>query len=174
MIKNCIATFASRAHIDVQVEPRKLDPHSRRRVDLKLFIENRTALVDVSFVHPTARSYIAAARADPDAPLNRRAQFKASHHRSAAIAQQSNMFSFILETFGGFHSDCLRLLTLITEAFLGFASARATFAFFNEFLHSLAVTIQKGNALAILGGLQKNNSRIADRLVRAALPVRDA
>lgn len=61
MIKNCIAAFASRAHIDVQVEPRKLDPNSRRRVDLKLFIENRTALVDVSFVHPTARSYFAAA-----------------------------------------------------------------------------------------------------------------
>ena len=84
------------------------------------------------------------------------------------------MFSFILETFGGFHTDCLRLLTLITEAFLGFASARATFAFFNEFLHSLAVTIQKGNALAILSGIQKNTSRIADRPVQAALPIRDA
>ena len=168
-VKNTIAAFAARTHIDVQVEPRKLDPNSRRRVDLKLFIENQTALVDVSFVHPTAPSHLAAAMADSNAPLNRRAQSKASHHQSAANAQQSNLFSFVVESFGALHTDCARLLLLITEAFLNFASARATREFAEEFVNSLSIAIQRGNALAILGGHQKN-SFISSR---AALRHRD-
>ena len=169
MVKNCIAAFASRAHIDVQLEPRKLDPNSRRRVDLKLFIENQTALVDVSFVHPTAPSHIAAASADPNAPLNRRAQSKLSHHQSAAEAQNSALFAFVLESFGALHPDCMRLIMVIADAFLNFSSARATKEFLDEFVHSLSIAIQRGNAIAILGGLQKNSFNSS----RAALRHRD-
>ena len=107
--------------------------------------------------------------ADSNAPLNRRAQSKASHHQSAANAQQSNLFSFVVESFGALHTDCARLLLLITEAFLNFASARATREFAEEFVNSLSIAIQRGNALAILGGHQKN-SFISSR---AALRHRD-
>lgn len=159
LIKHCIARFAKRALIDVAIEPRKLDPNSCRRVDLQLFIENQTALVDVSLVHPTAPSNVrlASSRSDPSASLNRRAQSKIQHHASAARFQHSKFIPFVVESFGGFHSDCFRLLQLIRSSFANFSSSRSTAEFHLEFLQSISVAIQRGNALALLKGCQLNS-----------------
>ena len=165
-IKYIIAQYAREAGIPTIVEPKGLDPLSKKRVDLQLFTPSTgsSLLVDISIVHPTAPSYssLASGRA-----ADLRAQHKINKHHSASSS--SPVLPVVIESYGGFHSSCYPLFARIREGLMtSLASSSSASVKYSEFLSSLSIALQSANSQAIIGGRQLNLHRAAFNIVSQA------
>ena len=131
-------------------EVKGLQAGSDLRPDLQIVYPGRHVLSDVAVVHPLA------ARGRQH-PANSTATAKDMEGRKrrkyAAIASRhdAELLPFVVETCGGLGPDALALLDLISGAASEHLSLWSREDAATDVLHSVAIAIQKGNAMTMLG-----------------------
>jgi hypothetical protein len=131
-------------------EVKGLDAQNRLRPDLQIVYPGRHVITDVAVVH----SLGAYARARPEHPtLAAKDGAGAKRRKYAAIASRhdAELIPFVVETCGGLGPDAIALLDVISGAAAEHLSLWSREDVATDLLHSVAIAVQKGNAMTILG-----------------------
>jgi hypothetical protein len=148
-------------------EPSGLSTEDGRRPDLHIVMPGRSVLTDVVVSHPLAPSHLSAASTKPLTTANQAALRKHNKYKQLAGAQQSHFFPFSVETTGGMTEDAEELvhqLSLSCKDHLTLPSSRP---FAHSIRSSIAIAIQRGNAITIQAGFSRAIMR-AERHAGAA------
>ena len=131
-------------------EVKGLQAGSGLRPDLQIVYPGRHVLSDVAVVHPLS----ARGRQNPAASLATAKDMESRKRRKyAAIASRhdAELLPFVVETCGGLGPDALAVLNLISGAASEHLSLWSREDAATDVLHSVAIAIQKGNAVTMLG-----------------------
>jgi hypothetical protein len=137
-----------------------LQGKSKLRPDLQIVYPGRHVLTDVAVVHPGAH-----AREQPESSAVTARQMESKKRtKYAAIASRhdAELIPFVVETCGGLAPDAIALLDVISGAASEHLSLWSQEDAAKEVLDSVAIAIQKGNAMTVLG------AHAAAALLRAA------
>ena len=123
-------------------------PDSARNPDLLVSLPAGTMFcLDVSIVHPTAVSYLAAAGTHAGAACARQEGVKVAKHEAAAKAHGHSFSPFVFETYGFCGEAAERFLKSV-------AVASHVPGAYRELRERVAVAVQRGNALLARHGLE--------------------
>ena len=123
---------------------------SRLRPDLQIVYPGQHVLTDVAVVDPLgAHARLAPER--PTAAAKHRAAEKRKKYAAIASRHDADFIPFVVETCGGLDSDAIALLNLISGAASEHLSLWSQEDAAEDLLHSVAIAVQKGNAMTILG-----------------------
>ena len=125
-----------------------MQTQSRLRPDLQIVYPGQHVLTDVAVVDPLGVH----ARLAPERPTAA-AKHRAAEKRKkyAASRHDADFIPFVVETCGGLDSDAIALLNLISGAASEHLSLWSQEHAAEDLLHSVAIAVQKGNAMTILG-----------------------
>lgn len=140
-------------------EPSGLSTEDGRRPDLHIVIPGLSVLTDVVVSHPLAPSHLSAASVKPLTTANQAALRKHNKYKQLADTQQSHFLPFSVETTGGMTEDAEELvdqLSLTCKDHLTLPSSRP---FAHSIRSSIAVAIQRGNAITIQCGFSRTIMR---------------
>ena len=144
-------------------EPTGLSSEDGKRPDLQLTIPGQSILSDVVVSHPLCKAHLARAVVKPLATAEDAATSKHRKYRQLAQQQHSRFIPFSVETTGGRGKDAEQLIEQISlvckDHFLLPSHEQIT----NAIRSSVAIAIQRGNALAVFGGYSR-------AVMRAGMP----
>jgi len=143
-----LTAVANNAGASATAEPSRLDRDSQMRPDIIIALHDKTILVDVAIIHPTAASYRNTAARRPLAAAKLAVQRKNRAYEHMRQQHHAILVPFVLESFGGFTRDASQLVHLL-----------ACFAEENlplntppqpklASMQSIAIAIQRANARA--------------------------
>ena len=140
------------------VEPRFYD---RTRPDIHVIFPSLKLLIDVSVVHPAAPTYAQNSHV-PLFSAASRERDKATKFKTLALAEEARFIPFVLETFGAWGRQAIKLITDLTSLLsehkgLAFSSPDAR----GEMVRILAVALQSGNARVLLNGCMRSREHAA-------------
>ena len=151
LVTKCIKYYADIAGACSRLEPNGLSEDDRKRPDLELFFDHIHQLVDVTIGHPTCRSYLNKAQ-EPLATAELAASNKLNKYRTMGAQLQAEIVPFAIESFGGFSRTAQDFIDNLAH----FASNRSTLfqkdELIRDFISSLSVAVQRGNAVAVING----------------------
>jgi hypothetical protein len=130
-------------------EVRGLQAGSDLRPDLQIVYPGQHVLTDVAVVHPGAH-----ARRQPEnstATAKKMAGEKRTKYAAIASRHDAELIPFVVETCGGLGPDAMALLDVISGAASEHLSLWSQEDAAKEMLNSVAIAVQKGNAMAVLG-----------------------
>ena len=134
------------------------DEHWNRHGDLLLLRHGDKLYIDVSCTRPTNSSSLQSHHAVTYTPLvstKVRGDQKKRKYAAIAAANDYELLPFVVETYGGFGSDAIRVLR-----YLAASISNSTPAKFLRHAHSsLSIALQRGNATVALIGQQQLNMR---------------
>jgi hypothetical protein len=145
-------------------EPAGLDLEDGRRPDLQIVFPGEHILTDVVITHPLAPSYIERA-AGPATAIARRWQGKKrTKYKKTAAHQEARLLPFAVETCGGLAPDAVTLLKALSHAGEEHLGLWPRDVIVRQLLGSVAVAVQKGNAMVVLSGYSKAVARASLRV----------
>jgi hypothetical protein len=160
-IKFVLARWASRlGATKVQVEPRRLDPNSRKRPDLLIEIGGQLYLIDVTVRHPLAPSHMSDCAKDEKKVLEQAEAEKLKEYRDLAEDMKAQFFAFAVETTGRLGNQAMAFLKIFIEQAAKFKNLWAPREIVYGIYRSVAIAIARGNADIIASNLRL--SRIAE------------
>ena len=131
-------------------EPTKQGKRDNSRPDLKAFEPVGTLLTDVSVTHPLAPSNLAKANKSALACAESRAQIKITKYSPMAKDQDATFIPFPCETLGGIHKLALKVVKRIAQSADDMTSLYPQTTLTNSLLYTVAISIQKGNAMVMI------------------------
>lgn len=149
-------------------EPQGLSTEDGRRPDLQIALPGAHLLTDVVVSHPLAPSHVADAAVDHLAIAAAAADGKATKYKDVASTQMAEFIPFSVETTGGIGADAARLIDLLSLASRDYLTLPSHHPFANSILSSVAIAIQRGNALAIQAGYSRAVMRAHKGWLRTA------
>jgi hypothetical protein len=133
-----------------QREVTGLQTDSRLRPDLQLVYPGRHVLTDVAVVHPLS-VYGRRRPTQPTACAKSMQTMKRTKYAAIAKRHDAELLPFVVETCGGLAPDAIALLDVISGEASAHLSLWSQEDAAKDILHSVAIAVQKGNAMAILG-----------------------
>jgi hypothetical protein len=144
-VDNVATTFREYGVI-VHVEASGHDDETNKRPDIFAVINGVPTYIDVGIVHPSAKSY---RTSPPGAVADRYAANKIAKYRTLAEERGGVILPFIVESSGGYGQHALNLLADIRRCAGENAAMASPKEVVNRFLDTVAIGIQRGNALAV-------------------------
>ena len=136
-------------------EPSGLSTEDNRRLDLQIFFPGQHILTDVVISHPLCPSNIVAASKEHSVVAQQAEQRKRAKYEQIAQQQHARFLPFSLETTGGMGLDVIELIDHISLACRDHLELE-NHLYISRGVHaSVAIAVQKGNALVILGGYSR-------------------
>ena len=136
-------------------EPAGLSAEDGRRPDLHIVVPDASLLTDVVVSHPLAPSHLSAASGKPLTTANQAAARKLLKYKQLADDQQAAFLPFSVETTGGMAEDAEELISQLTVTCKDHLTLPSARPFANSIRSSIAIAIQRGNAIAIHSGLSR-------------------
>ena len=144
-----LARLARMGNITTQVEV-PLD--DLKRPDANFFLSSRTLAIDVSVIHPSAKTYRTAA-ARPLGAAAIREKSKCNAYEEKSRKEDLAFLPFVMETYGAFGKKASETLAeLAAEASHNGLHQIAGMNFTTFAVRALSVCLQSGNAMALLKG----------------------
>ena len=112
-------------------------------------------LTDVVVSHPLAPSHFPTAASRPLTTANQAALRKHSKYTHLANTQQAHFIPFSVETSGGMTEEAEELVDQLSLACKDHLTLPSSKPFANSIRSSIAIAIQRGNALAIHAGFSR-------------------
>jgi hypothetical protein len=160
-----LVSFVRQAGGAVFLEPKFLNG---KRADAKVFFPIGTPpSLDLSITHPACKSYVTAAQIPLGAAL-RRATLKHNKYDEQARQDGSYIVPFVLETFGGLGPEAHKFLNLVASMHAQLVTDPSS-NFKSLMIRSLAVTLQRANALVQLVGCVNAREHSVHRIVPSVL-----
>ena len=139
------------------MEPRPLrdnplEDGGRRRPDIDVMLGGARFLVDVTVRHPCCKSHVAMGSRARLAVAEQAEKEKTAHHADAtrAARPKATFVPFVLETFGGIGKQACEFVKQVLKLAGDLAYVWAPHELVYGLPHSLAVTLQRGNAKAVM------------------------
>ena len=154
-VVNATARVARLVGAQVQSEVEGLDPHSTKRPDLLIVFPGRMLLVDVVVTHSLTSSRIARGQ---NGAATKQAE-KQKKYAGVASWLGSELLSLSLDTSGGMATDAVLLVEAIGEE--GERCSAGTWSssrIKRMLMGSIAVALQRGNAMVLLSGYTRSVS----------------
>ena len=139
----------------VVTEPVGLNLEDGRRPDLQIVFPGEHILTDVVVSHPLAPSYIEGATAAAVRVAKSAQEKKRKKYSKTAAHHEARLLPFAVETFGGLAPDAVTLLKELSRAGEEHLGLWPRDVIVRQLLGSVAVAVQKGNAMAVLSGYSK-------------------
>ena len=140
-------------------EPAGLDLEDGRRPDLQIVFPGEHILTDVVVTHPLAPSHIERAAGGATKTAMYLEQRKRKRYTKTAAHQEARLLPFAVETCGGLAPDAVTLLKELSRAGEEHLGLWPRDVIVRQLLGSVAVAVQKGNAMAVLSGYSKAVTR---------------
>jgi len=141
-----VATTLRECGVIVHVEASGHDDETNKRPDIFAVINGVPTYIDVGVVHPSAKSY---RTLPPGVVADRYGATKIAKYRTLAEERGGVILPFIVESSGGYGQHALNLLADIRRCAGEDAAIASPKEVVNRFLDSVAIGIQRGNALAV-------------------------
>ena len=163
-VVDAIARVAQLVGAQVQKEVHGLDPHSTKRPDLLIVFPGRMLLVDVVVTHSLTGSRITRGQS---AVVIKQTE---KHKKYAGVASWlgAELLNLSVDTCGGMASHAVKLVEAIGEE--GERCSASTWSsghIKRMLLGSIAVAVQRGNAMVMLNGYTRSASARVERERRA-------
>jgi hypothetical protein len=118
-----------------------------------------TILVDVTVVHPTSAGRVSA-HTGPIKPLaaaDKKAKEKSIKYSTDKLTESAKQYNvqfipFVVETYGGIHSQGEQLLLSIASSAVDYSSIYSVETIHQQLRADIAIDVQRGNAIAIMNG----------------------
>jgi hypothetical protein len=136
-------------------EPVGLHLEDGRRPDLQIVFPGEHVLTDVVVTHPLAPSNIARAAGGAASVAKGWQERKRNKYEKTAAHHEARLLPFAVETFGGLAPDAVTLLKELSRAGEEHLGLWPRDVIVRQLLGSVAVAVQKGNAMAVLSGYSK-------------------
>jgi hypothetical protein len=136
-------------------EPAGLDLDDGRRPDLQIVFPGEHILTDVVVTHPLAPSNIERAAGGATRIAKYMQERKRKKYTKTAAHQEARLIPFAVETCGGLAPDAVTLLKALSRAGEEHLGLWPRDVIVCQLLGSVAVAVQKGNAMAVLSGYSK-------------------
>ena len=124
---------------------------SGRRMDAKVFMQNRVLNIDVSMTCPSVKSYKAQASETPMSATFAREAYKCSKYDEEIDMEGGDFVPFVLETFGAMSATVHQVALLIQESAINNCVPSPPTK--QVVLNELAVQLQRGNAMCLIRAL---------------------
>jgi hypothetical protein len=170
-----------RAHLDrlnagVSKEPANVyDTHEHTaaerglRPDIRVILDDKKVLLDLSVTHPLAKSYIHGASQRRLAAAHEREKVKLKKYVPATNKLHNHSFlPIVFESYGGVAKDAQDFIKTIARYADQNSLTAAPSSIMASLRNSLAVTLKKGNAGMLREGLNHSAVQISAGRVRAA------
>jgi hypothetical protein len=133
-------------------EPKGLHHEDRRRPDLQIVFPGQHLLTDVTISHPLTRArcmrnHSLGGEASVARAMEAR---KRSKYALTASRQDARLLPFAMETCGGMAPDAVALLKAISQGAQEQLGLWPHYEVIRHLVGSIAVAVQKGNALMVL------------------------
>ena len=154
-VVDAIARVARLVGAQVQTEVQGLDPHSLRRPDLQIVFPGRMLLVDVVVTHSLTSSRVARGQS---AVVIKQTE---KHKKYAGVASRlgAELLNLSVDTFGGMASHAVKLVEAIGEEGERWSAGTWSSGHIRRMLlSSIAVAVQRGNAMVMLSGFTRSAS----------------
>ena len=145
-VRDAIVTALRKAGISPIVEPCGYDASDNRRPDIFAIINGRSTFIDVIIVHPSAPSH---RNKKQLAAAEYYVKFKVNKYRALAESSDAVIIAFVVETNGGYSDQARYLVDDIVAHALNHAAAYSASSIRDELKDTIAIAIQKGNAMAV-------------------------
>ena len=145
-VRDAIVTALRKAGISPIVEPSGYDASDNRRPDIFAIINGRSTFIDVIVVHPSAPSH---RNKKPLAAAEYYVKLKVDKYRDLAEGSDAVIIAFVVETGGGYSDQARYLIDDIVTHALNHAAAYSASSIRDELKDTIAIAIQKGNAMAV-------------------------
>jgi len=127
-----------------------LQRKSKLRPDLQIVYPGRHVLTDVAVVHPLG-VHGCERPENSTATAKKMASAKRTKYAAVASRHDAELIPFVVETCGGLSKDAIALLDVISGAASEHLSLWSQEDAAKEVLNSVAIAVQKGNAMTVLG-----------------------
>lgn len=148
-------------------EPKGLHVEDGRRPDLQVVFPGRHVLTDVVVSHPLSSARLRRAAGGSAAVAREWQQRKRKKYSETATRHEALLLPFSVETCGGMAPDAITLLDTISEAGKEHLSLWSHAQIVQHMLCSVAIAIQKGNAMAMLSAYSAAVVRASAAVVEA-------
>jgi hypothetical protein len=162
-VAQAIYHHAHYAGAAVTREPAGLSTEDGKRPDLHIVIAPRSILTDVVVSHPSAPSHVDTARNRRLAVADHAAAVKRAKYTEVAHTQTADFLPFSVETHGGMAQGAEELIDQLAAACKDHLILPSGNQFANHVRSSIAIAIQRGNALAIQAGYSRAVKREGKR-----------
>jgi hypothetical protein len=155
LLVQSVARLARSVGCTVTVEPRPITGQSIRP-DLKIVGSTGSLMVDVSVAHPLASSFIRASSVERGRAAASRERVKQRKYAALAAREHCQILGFVLESYGAFGADAVKVLKFLANEgdYNGVIITPAQFLSYAR--NVISVTLQRGNAMVVAGGLRLN------------------
>ena len=151
-IRDLIFKQAQRASLSPTMEMPGLVPGSQSRpadVYIPLWVDGKKTAFDISVVSPTQDAIVDRAADLPAAAIEMRKKSKSRLHFDPCRAQGISFFPLVVETFGGWDAEALKLLKdMARQSARRWGKTNADEIKF--FFQRLSVSLQRGNAALLI------------------------
>ena len=160
-VLNQLARFCQLMLVPTTVEPAHLDENSQERPDLQVDLPERTLLVDVTIVTPTAPSYRGkAATRSVGVVGDERACGKTAKYSDMTKSCDAVFTPIVIYADGGLHASAKRALNMLANAVDPTVCQLSKREWKRELQHHIAMVVQRGNARIMMDAVRR------DRLAR--------
>ena len=154
-VVHALYTHATQSGAAAVKEPVGLSTEDGRRPDLQIVIPGESLLTDVVVSHPLCPTHLAPASKEHLATARSAELRKHRNYADVADAQCARFLPFSAETTGGLGKDAEELIDQISLACRDHLALPSHYHIANGVRASVAIAVQKGNALAIFGGYSR-------------------
>jgi hypothetical protein len=134
-------------HCPVVVEPTGLNKTDKKRPDMCIHTPSGTLLVDVTIIHPTAKSYRRrVAKHGVEALGDKTDASKIKKYADMTAELDSEFHSVVLYTYGGFHSSAFKLINKLSDAVDEATCLMSRARFKQTLMERVAIAVQRGTA----------------------------
>jgi hypothetical protein len=142
--------------LTARLEPAGLDPKSDKRPDLLLTLPGRHIITDVAIVHPLAPGKVRSMKSHNTLSDARTKEVvKRKHYADLVDFRHYQLHPFVMETCGGMGPAAENFIDTMAEAGEAHLRMWAKEDIVRELLHSVAIAVQRGGAMAYLHGYDK-------------------
>jgi hypothetical protein len=159
-VRDAIVTAMRKAGISPIVEPCGYDASDNRRPDIFAIINGRSTFIDVVVVNPSAPSH---RKKRPLAAAEYYVKLKVDKYRGLAESNDAVIIAFVVETGGGYSDSAKHVIDDIVAHALNHAAAYSAKSIRDELKDTIAIAIQKGNAMAMRRCREKTLNEIQRR-----------
>ena len=159
-VVNALYHHASHSGAAACKEPPGLSTEDGRRPDLQIILPGACILTDVVVSHPLAPSHLLAASRSALIVARQAVNRKQRHYQEVANSQHAEFIPFSCESTGGISQEAERVINRLSLACQDHLTLPSNLPFVNAVHSSVAIAIQRGNALAILAGYSRAVMRV--------------
>lgn len=145
-IVDSLATAMRKCGVTPEVEPAGYCERDNRRPDVFAVLNGRPTFIDVGVVHPSAPSH---RNKKPFAAAESYVKQKVDKYRELAERNDAVIIPFIVETGGGYTDQAKYVVDDIVAHAHDHAAAFTAESIRDELMDTIAIAIQRGNAMAM-------------------------